>query len=249
MSAPHSNDRSKTLTQVRRDTRLYLNSLRKARLERRAQHGDMSSNVSSDTSKQVAPDRVKDTKPAPAKIGKRGVRVRSGRSVSVADPAKMPSAPEALRQGAKDARAAAREAQAKIRAARQAQRQAAVQQRATVQAARKKAHEDRQARAASKGAHPRHSAASNTQPAPPTAQRLQATKDISTRRRRYARPVLTDIKGIGEAMSRRLEKEGITELEALIAVSPDALRSRLGPISALANVEAWQAHATELLNA
>jgi hypothetical protein len=47
-------------------------------------------------------------------------------------------------------------------------------------------------------------------------------------------------------MSRRLEKAGIATLEDLLAMDIADLRGKLGPISALANIEGWQEQAAEL---
>ncbi|MEM6903004.1 MAG: helix-hairpin-helix domain-containing protein [Pseudomonadota bacterium] len=58
---------------------------------------------------------------------------------------------------------------------------------------------------------------------------------------------LTDITGIGDAMSRRLETAGIGTVAALLAEHPDSIRALLGPVSSLANVEAWQDQAASLL--
>ncbi len=50
---------------------------------------------------------------------------------------------------------------------------------------------------------------------------------------------LSRIQGLGSAMQRRLVQIGIQSADDLVAADPQTLRSQLGPISALANVERW----------
>jgi len=59
---------------------------------------------------------------------------------------------------------------------------------------------------------------------------------------------LESIDGLGEGMRDRLQQAGIIDLQALAGADLDALRDELGPISRLANLDAWQARAQELVN-
>ncbi|MEM9879106.1 MAG: helix-hairpin-helix domain-containing protein, partial [Pseudomonadota bacterium] len=79
--------------------------------------------------------------------------------------------------------------------------------------------------------------------AEPAPQKRRAPRKVASK----ALPPLTEIKGIGDAMTRRLEQAGIHTLADLAHTSPDAIRERLGPVSTLANVEAWQEQASSLL--
>lgn len=141
---------------------------------------------------------------------------------------------QAAREGVAKARAAAHSAQQKMREARLTQRAAAAKQR--------------------ENASIRHNQSGAAQPAigQPTVQarrRPAPGKGSSLRAPRTAAsisPPLTALRGIGDAMSRRLDKAGIATLEDLLATDVTELRGRLGPISALANIEGWQEQAAQL---
>lgn len=251
--------------EIRRAARSYIADLRAARAARAAGLAKAGPSAASqqkaNTQHSAAPS-----------AGKRGVRVdvamAAGPLQVEAKPQPdepTPAAPdrsaqgrpagrEALRKGAQAARAAAQDAQQKIRAARIKQREAAAQQRANVKAARlAQAQKRTQASAGASYEKPVRAGLAQRSAAAATPSRtdlgrarpLSASAGLSRR----ASPPLTDLRGIGDAMSRRLDEVGVSGMEDLVALSADVIRGRLGPISALANVEAWQAEAEEQLKA
>lgn len=164
------------------------------------------------------------------------------------------AARQAVRDAAAQARAAAHDAQQKIREARLAQRAAAAKQGRgpAVPSGRK----DRAVKAAS---------SSSSFAAPPSAGRRRWTpqrtlsqtvaqpeamlqQGSKRNERQGALAPLTSVRGIGDAMSRRLKSAGIHDLEDLVAEGPATIRERLGPVSALANVERWQEEAAQFLS-
>lgn len=136
---------------------------------------------------------------------------------------------QAAREGVAKARAAAHTAQQKMRDARLTQRTAAAKQR---EAAAKQRHQ-------SAGAPPARAVAGRVNLASRSGAARPSAAPLPS-------PSLTALRGIGEAMSRRLEKVGIASLEDLLTIDAADLRGRLGPISALANIEGWQEQAAEL---
>jgi len=246
---------------VRQDARAYLAQLRRERLQRLHKPGAAAPPEGpapfADTS-----GKQEDITP---KIGKRGVRVstpasspsRSDEALSHGAPQRQAAlearsnAREALRQGAAKARQAAHDAQQKMRDARLKQRKAAQDQRKA--AAQQRAHV---AAAASRGTPlpsqpPSDVSAKGTERSPSARGPVSAAAHTKRQPRRKAAmkalPPLTDIKGIGEAMTRRLREAGVHTLVDLACTNPDTLRERLGPVSTLANVEAWQDQANSLL--
>ncbi len=244
--------------QVRRDARSYVADLRKARLARAGGHqGPGVSQEALNDAPETSNERQSEGITAQAgpvvsqqrpKIGKRGVRVRKNDvSAAVATEHKKQlqesariKAKDTAREATKNARAAAQEVKKNIHAARMKQREAAAKQREAVTAMRQKQAARRWVPTRNGGAtlHVNASAAMQSKIETKPAHKTPGVKPIA----------LTSIKGIGEAMERRLEQAGIASVKDLTALSPDSIRERLGPVSALANVEAWQEQASALLS-
>lgn len=264
-------DPAASVASVRSAARSYIADLRQARLARLS--GKQPQTSSDQPPQPPAPTksvRTTPTKTTPLKAGKRGVRVGTAATPTRSPPKDSPSAQtpsdkhgqaakdgakvdvrETQRRGAAKARAAAREAQQKIREARLKQRAAAAKQKQTLEAARAQqaqkciqAANTSPSTARRRWQPHRRSDASQTLASQPGSQRPNPPTQKSAA---AMAPPLTALGGIGEAMSERLQQAGIEHLEDLLAISPEALRQRLGPVSALANVEGWQAEASEHL--
>lgn len=237
---------------VRQQARAYLAELRQAR-----QRGG----VVQDSENDAKPKVETPTKAKP-KVGKRGVRVAVPMQDDVPKPKPKPKAKKPAQKLAKakketaaakqdaappikpeqdhvaNALLAAHQARSNIRAARQKQREAAAQQREKARAARQAQNARRNEREVPRWVPSRRSAHASL----PKAQSKPALS------RRLPQGSLMDLRGIGEAMTRRLNQAGISGLQDLVDMPTDTVRSRLGPVSALANVERWQADAKALLS-
>ncbi len=139
---------------------------------------------------------------------------------------------QAARDAAAKARLAAHKAKQNIRDARLTQRDAAAKQREAAASQRKK------------------TASQRSNPSFP-GRRSHTEVSLVSNQKNIARPgssspPLTALRGIGDAMSRRLEQVGVATVEDLLAVDVADLRQRLGPISALANIEGWHAQARQI---
>lgn len=245
-------------SQVRSQARSYLAQLRE---ERRARvHGAALQPAPGEPPlEDVQPEAPKRAAKAPPKkngkrIGKRGVRVEVADAVAAPaaaapkskkkkaqkqpEPQKQPREADVSQSNAARARASAQEAKQKMRAARQAQRDATAKQRAA--AAR--------ARAEHRGTRPQSASSMTQRRWVPQRSTLSPVQPKTTVMRPATTSApLTQLRGIGDAMCRRLQQAGIDSLPALIDLPPSIIRERLGPVSALANVEGWQAQAKAIL--
>ncbi|MEO0411356.1 MAG: hypothetical protein AAF221_05895 [Pseudomonadota bacterium] len=244
--------------QIRSEARSYVAQLRAQRLAR-VQGAAPQAVPVAPPSEGAATKRPKHASKAPAKtngkkIGKRGIRIDvahleeapksaplTKKTIDADSPAppKQESPRESVRSGASKARAAARDAQQKLRAARLKQREAAAKQREAASRAKADQRSARTRPASSLTQRRWTPARSAAQAAPPKAVPVQPAANAAA---------LIQLRGIGEAMCRRLEQAGIDSLPVLVDLPPSIIRERLGPVSALANVEGWQAEAKTLLS-
>ncbi|MEM7568218.1 MAG: hypothetical protein AAF337_00345 [Pseudomonadota bacterium] len=221
---------------VRKSARSYLAQLREERLARR-------NGASAEEQKTDQAALVKIAKKRRPKVGKRGIRVRAEDAGANTEASIMPDAaetPPAPKKKAKGAKTPDRQAEAGTR-----MRAGVAKTRAAAQAAQRQMREAR-AQQREAAARQRQAVRPTRRPAPTPQKSLARPPAPSAPPARSAAP-LTQLRGIGDAMCRRLADADIKSLHDLVATPADTLRTRLGPVSALANVEGWQAQAEQLL--
>ncbi|MEM8799259.1 MAG: hypothetical protein AAGF15_04185 [Pseudomonadota bacterium] len=193
--------------------------------------------TASRSSKSPAPGKtsVAKTKPT-AQV--RGKQIQTLRRDRVSSRAANHASQQAIREARLTQRAAAAKHRANAAEARKAQAKARAEIKANASQSNIQSKTDGRRRSAASAG----SATRSIMSSRPSGVRSSRPKTPKT-----SQPPLTELKGIGEAMSHRLAQAGIHTMSDLIALSVDDIQARLGPVSALANVAGWQQQARERL--